>query len=121
MDIVTITDANLGLSNYPVRIITIEEDDKGLLAVTAEELVTGVSTPQFYQNAGSGNFQPNMAVPSVPVNTPLIYQPPLSLTSGVAQVWVGASGINGGQSTQWGGANVYVSVDNVTYSQIRRS
>ena len=80
MDIVTITDANLGLSNYPVRIIEIEEDDKGLLAVTAEELVLGVSTPQFYQNAGPGNYQPNMAVPSVPVNAPLIYQPPLALT-----------------------------------------
>ena len=33
MDIVTITDANLGLSNYPVRVIEIEEDDKGLLVV----------------------------------------------------------------------------------------
>ena len=30
MDIVTITDANLGLSDYPVRITAIEEDDKGL-------------------------------------------------------------------------------------------
>ncbi len=117
MDIVTITDSNLGLSNYPVRIITIEEDDKGLLAVTAEELVLGVSTPQFYQNASPGNFQPNQAVPAVPVNTPLIYEPPLALTNGVAQVWVGASGAAYGSSTQWGGANVYVSVDNVTYSQ----
>ena len=33
MDIVTITDANLGLSDYPVRIIEIEEDDKGLLVL----------------------------------------------------------------------------------------
>jgi hypothetical protein len=40
------------------------------------------------------------------------------LTGGVAQVWAGASGINGGSGTQWGGANVYVSVDNATYSQI---
>src|SRR5208337_2581888 len=44
MDVVTLTDANLGLSNYPVRIITIEEDAKGLMSVTAEELVSGVST-----------------------------------------------------------------------------
>ena len=34
------------------------------------------------------------------------------------QIWVGASGINGGGGTQWGGANVYVSIDNVTYSQV---
>ena len=117
MDIVTITDSNLGLSNYPVRIISIEEDDNGLLAVTAEELVTGVSTPAYYPSASPGNYQPNWAVPAVAVNTPLIFEPPLSATSGIPQVWVGASGASYGTSTQWGGANVLVSVDNVTYSQ----
>ena len=119
MDIVTITDPNLGLSNYPVRVIEIEEDDKGLLAFTCEELVSGVSTPQYYPSASpSGSFQPNWGVPAVPVNAPLIIQPPASLTGGVDQIWVGASGINGGGGSQWGGANVYVSIDNVTYSQV---
>jgi Putative phage tail protein len=119
MDIVTLTDTNLGLSNYPVRVIQIEEDDKGLLAFTCEELVTGVSTPAFYQSASTaGSYQPNWGVPALPVNAPLIFEPPPGLTGGVAQVWFGASGINGGGGTQWGGANVYVSVDDVTYSQI---
>ena len=119
MDIVTITDSNLGLSDYPVRIIEIEEDDKGLLAFACEELVAGVSNPAFYQGASSaGSFQPNWGVPAVPVNTPLIFEPPPGMTGGVAQVWFGASGINGGGGTQWGGANVYISVDDVTYSQI---
>ncbi len=118
MDVITITDANLGLSDYPVRVIEIEEDDKGLVAVTCEEFVTGVSTPQFYQTAGSGGYQQNQGVPAVPVNTPFIYEPPLSATGGVAQIWVGASGASYGSSTQWGGANVYVSVDGVTYSQV---
>ena len=117
MDVVTITDSNLGLSNYPVRIISIEEDDEGLLAIIAEELVTGVSTPQFYQSASPGNYQPNWGVPAVPVNPPLIFQPPVSATNGVSQVWVGASGASYGTAQQWGGANVFVSVDNVTYSQ----
>jgi hypothetical protein len=117
MDVVTLTDANLGLSNYPVRVIEIGEDDKGLLIVTCEELVTGVSTPAFYQNASPGGFQPNWGVPAAPVNTPVIFAPPATLTGGVSQVWVGASGINGG-GPQWGGANVYLSLDNVTYSQI---
>ena len=118
MDIVTLTDANLGLSNYPVRIIEIEEDDNGLLAITAEELVTGVSTPEFYASAGSGNFAPNFAVPSVPVNPPLIFEPPIAATGAAGQIWVGASGASYGTATQWGGANVYVSVDDVTFSQI---
>ena len=118
MDVITITDANLGLSNYPVRVIEIEEDDKGLLAITCEEFVTGVSTPAFYQTAGSGGYQQNQGVPAVPVNTPFIYEPPLSATGGRPQIWVGASGAPYGSSTQWGGANVYVSVDDATYSQI---
>jgi len=118
MDIVTITDANLGLSNYPVRIIEIEEDDKGLLAFTCEELVTGVSNPALNPNASAGGFQPNWGVPAVSINPPLIYEPPPSGTGGVAQIWVGASGMNGGGGSQWGGANVYISTDNVTYSQI---
>ena len=95
-----------------------EEDDKGLLSITCEELVTGVSNPAFNPNASSGGFQPNWGVPAVQINPPLIYEPPPSGTGGVAQIWVGASGINGGGDSQWGGANVYISTDNVTYSQI---
>lgn len=118
MDIVTITDANLGLSDYPVRIIEIEEDENGLLALTCEELVSGISNPAFNPSAGTGNFQPNQGVPAVPVNNPVIIEPPTSLTGGVAQIWIGASGIEVANSSQWGGAVVYVSVDDVTYSQI---
>jgi hypothetical protein len=118
MDIVTITDSNLGLSNYPVRIIEIEEDDKGTLSFTCEELVAGVSNPAFNPSATANGFQPNWGVPAVSVNPPLIFEPPPGLTGGVAQVWFGASGINGDSGTQWGGAYVYISLDNVTYSQV---
>jgi hypothetical protein len=118
MDTVTITDSNLGLSNYPVRIIEIEEDDKGLLAFTCEELVAGVSNPALNPSATSTGFQPNWGVPAVPINPPLIYQPPTALTGGVTQIWLGASGINAGGQSQWGGANIYISVDDVTYTQI---
>ena len=118
MDIVTLTDSNLGLSDYPARIIEIEEDDKGILSFTCEELVSGVSNPALNPSAAANGFQPNWGVPAVPVNAPLIFEPPPGLTGGVAQVWIGASGINGNSGTQWGGANVYISVDNVSYSQI---
>ena len=119
MDIVTLTDTNLGLSNYPVRIIAIQEDDKGLLSFTCEELVTGVSTPQFYASASTaGSFQPNWGIPAVAINAPIIFEPNPGLTGGVAQVWFGASGGSSGGTSQWGGANVYISIDDVTYSQI---
>ncbi len=118
MDVITITDANLGLSDYPVRVLEVEEDDKGLLAFTCEELVSGVSNPAFNPNASSTGFQPNSGVPAVPVNTPLIVEPPLALTGGVSQIWLGASGIGGGFNGQWGGAVVWLSVDGVTYTQV---
>ena len=56
MDILTVTDVNLGLSNYPVRIIQIEEDDKGLLSFTCEELVAGVSSPAYNPSASSSGL-----------------------------------------------------------------
>jgi len=119
MDIVEITDANLGLSAYPVRVVTIEEDDKGLLAFECEELTVGVSTPVLYGNSGVNGYQGNQGATADPVNTPLIYEPPTALTGGVAQVWVGASGgASGINDPNWGGANVLLSVDDVTYSQI---
>ena len=119
MDIVTITDANLGLSAYPVRIDTIEEDDKGFLSVTAEELTVGVGSPAFNPSSGAVSFQPNQAAGADPVNAPLIYEPPPAATNNVAQVWVGASGGSGGVADpNWGGCYVWASVDNVTYSNI---
>ncbi len=119
MDVVTISDANLGLTNYPVRVTAIEEDDKGLLTVTAEELTVGVSTPVLYPNSGPSGFLPNQGVAASCVNAPLIYEPPSALTGDVAQIWVGASGGSGGVADpNWGGAYVWISLDDVTYSQI---
>jgi hypothetical protein len=119
MDVVTITDANLGLSNYPVRVVTIEEDDKGLLTITAEELTVGVSTAVRYPNQGPSGYQPNRGVPADPVNAPLIYEPPSALTGGAVQLWVGASGgLSGVADPNWGGAYVWASLDNATYSQV---
>ena len=119
MDIVTITDANLGLHNYPVRITAIEEDDEGLLRVTAEEMQVGVSTPAIYPSNGPSGYQANRAVAADPVNTPFIYEPPTAMTSGVPQVWLGASGGAGGVADpNWGGAYVWISIDNVTYSNV---
>ena len=119
MDIVTLTDANLGLSAYPVRIVSLEEDDKGVLTVMAEELAPGVSTPGANPTNGAVSFQPNQGAAASAVNPPLIFEPPPALTGNAAQVWVGASGGAGGVADpNWGGAFVWASVDNATYSQI---
>ena len=119
MDIVTISDANLGLSNYPVRLLSMEEDDKGLLTVVAEELTTGISTAALYPTTAPISTPPNQGASAAPVNAPLIVEPPPSLTGGVPQLWVGASaGVAGVADPNWGGAYVWASLDNLTYAQI---
>jgi hypothetical protein len=118
MDVVTITDANLGLDQAHVRITSIEEDDNGLLTVTAEELVSGIGTAASNPSSGALGPQHSFDQTAVAVNNPVIYQPPTTLTGGVSQIWAGASPQPAGASTQWGGANIWVSLDNTTYSQV---
>jgi hypothetical protein len=119
MDIVAITDSNLGLLATPVRIISIEEDDRGDLTVEAEELVFGVSTAVVYPNRGVQGYKPNQAYPADAVNpAPLIYEPPPGLTNNVSEIWIGASGGSSGVADpNWGGAYLWISLDNVTYTQ----
>lgn len=119
MDIVTLTDANLGLAGAPVRIIEIEEDDSGLLSVTAEELVVGVSTPAVNPSGAAGGASINAGVAASPVNAPLIFEPPPQLTNNVMEIWLGASGGSGGVADpNWGGCFVWASLDNVSYQKI---
>ena len=119
MDIVTLTDANLGLNNYPVRIVSIEEDDSGKLSVIAEEMPLGVATPAVNPTGASGGASINAGVVADPVNTPLIFEPPPGLTANVAEIWLGASGgLAGAADPNWGGAQVWASLDNLTFQKI---
>jgi hypothetical protein len=119
MDVVTINDANLGLSACPVRIVALEEDEQGLIAVTAEELTAGVSTPVLYPVASTSGTVVNHGVAAAPVNPLLIFEPPAALTGGAAQIWVSASGgANGQADPNWGGANVWLSLDDASYTRI---
>lgn len=118
--IVTLTEPNIGLNAVTVRIRSIDEGDKGNLAIVAEELpgTTGTvsSTPGGYVSGGTSNAggsSVNTNVPPGSVNTPAIIEPSSALTGTQPQVWLAASG--GGN---WGGALVYFSPDNVTYTQI---
>ncbi len=120
MDLVTISDANLGLSNVAVRITDIEEDNTGLLTVIAEEFPAGTATAVAYPTQTASGFSVNRNVVPASVNTPLIWEPPASLTSsGEAEVWIGLSGgASGVADPNWGGAIIWISKDNTTYAAI---
>lgn len=119
MDIVTVSDANLGLSNFPVRITEIEEDENGLLSVTAEEFVAGLGTAPLYASQGGTAYPVNRNAPVSSVNPPLIFEPPSALVGVTPQVWAAVSGGTGGVADpNWGGAYVWLSLDGTTYNQI---
>ena len=119
MDIIAITDANLGLEGEVVRVIAIEEDDKGLFEITAEELPVGVGDTPLYASATIKTPAINRAASVGAVNVPVIYEPPSGYSS-TAEVLLGASSSlgNGKADPNWGGANVWASLDGSSYAQI---
>lgn len=109
MDIVSLTDSisgGTGLANTPVRIRNIEENEDGELAMTAEEVNIGVSTPGVYQTQTPQGSTPQAGVAPGDTYAPVIFQPPLALTSGTPQVWIGAQG-----GVEWGGCEIWISTD----------
>ena len=119
MDLVTVSDSILGLSNAAIRITEIEEDENGFLQVTAEEFPLGVATATLYPTQGVTNNPINRNVAADPVNAPVIFEPPSSLIGSTPQVWIAASGGSGGVAdANWGGCFVWLSLDGASYSQV---
>jgi hypothetical protein len=120
MDLVTLTDPGMGMTQVAVRITSIEEDDQGILTVVAEEFPSGTAAATEYPSqSNSSNITINPALVPASVNTPMIFEPEATLTGGVAQVWIAASGGTGGVADpNWGGCNVWLSADGVDYQQV---
>ena len=120
MDLVTLTDVNLGLARTPVRLTAISEGSDGLLDVTAEEYPGTVATvATAYPVAGAAGAPLDRNVAPAAVNPPVIFEPPPELTGDAAQVWIGVSGGSKGVADpNWGGATIYVSADNATYTAV---
>nr|MDA8232368.1 hypothetical protein [Magnetospirillum sp.] len=116
-DLVTLTDAGMGMTKVAVRITSVEEDDNGILTIVAEEFPSGTATATAYPaQANSNGVTINPAAVPAPVNPPVIFEPPATLTGGVAQVWIAASGgTNDAADPNWGGCNVWLSVDGTDY------
>jgi hypothetical protein len=68
MDLVTLTDAGLGLNRTPVRLIEIAEGTDGLLSILAEEWPANIGTSQGLAIDSSVNTPLNRAVTPLPVN-----------------------------------------------------
>jgi hypothetical protein len=118
MDLVTLTDAALGLNKTPVRITSITEDDNGILTFEAEEFPFGTATATLYPKQDATSAAPNQMIDGGAVNTPIIFEPPQRVCKNNAnEIWLGVSGAD---LVNWGGASVWVSPDNTTYKNVGR-
>lgn len=114
MDLITLTFAPLGISKWVLRINEINETENGDLELKCEEWPFGVAQPTALSVQAASGYVPNYNVEPGNANTPVILEPPISL-AGSAQIWLATSG-----GSNWGGANVWISLDDATYSQIGR-
>jgi len=114
MDIVTITDANLGLDKQWVRITEITENDDGSLSIIAEEYLAGAGHAPLYSYQQGQGFTANYNSSPGHANTPVVFEPTALLNEGL-EVWLAASG-----GANWGGCDVYISNDGSSYKNIGR-
>jgi len=115
MDLVTLTDANLGLSKRPVRIKEIQEQQDGSLAIVAEDFPWGTATPTLYPKQTTSPFIPSADADPGSVNPPILFEALSRLNGQIGyEVWMGLSG----SSPNWGGCHVWVSTDGITYKQV---
>lgn len=114
MDVVTLTHEPLGLAQDQVRIVEVEEDERGMLRVVAEEFPFGVATPAVNQTQVASGYSVDFNVDPGDANTPVMFEPPMSLAGeGVYEVWLATSG-----GVEWGGAEVWVSFDDASYKRV---
>lgn len=110
MDIVTITDADLGLERQWVRITDIAEDSSGTLAFTAEEYLGGTGAAATYSFETTSGVGINPMVAPGNALAPVFIEPPDAITSTGLEVWIATAG-----GASWGGVDVWISTDDATY------
>lgn len=118
MDLVSLTDPVLG-SAIVLRLISMEEDDDtGKINCIAEEVPGTTGTPGSYAVQPATGAISNHGATAAPVNPLIIFEPPVALTGGIAQVWIVLSGGTAGVADpNWGGCTVMISLDGTNYSQ----
>jgi hypothetical protein len=113
MDLVTLTDAGLGLNKMPVRITSVKEKE-GELNFEAEEFALGVANAALYgTQIGSGFWTDFNASPGA-ASAPTIFEAPAGLTTSGLEIYVASTGVG----ANWGGARVWASMDGTNYREI---
>ena len=90
MDLVTITDMQAGIINQPVRLTSIQENDKYELDCEAEPFVYGVHAPNPLLATAAQPNPPSPGISVLPVNTPIILEVPtrMAQNSNIPELWL---------------------------------
>ena len=112
LDIVSITEPALQLSNQLVRITEIQENGDGALTMTVEEVPLTASAPVYVRQSSIGIAR-NTAIAPGSVNTPIIMELPGQLSQAL-EVQIAVSGQT---PANWGGCSVWISSDGTNYTQ----
>lgn len=114
MDIVTLTDSYLGLYRFPVRLKRVTETSDLEIQCLAEDFPAGAGHAALISRELAGGYIKDYNTAPGNATMPLVFEPPFAL-AGAAEILIGSSG-----GANWGGANIWVSIDGVSYSMVGR-
>lgn len=114
MDLVSITEASLGIINKLVRIIEVDDDQNDVLTLVTEEMLVGTASAPVYNWQGSQGYAANYSTAPPSVAAPVIFAAPALLVSaaGGYEMWLA---VDQGAAGSWGGCDVYMSLDGTSY------
>ena len=108
-DLITITDRLQGIYQVPVRITSMEEDDKYGIACEAEPFIYGVHSPESLSVDIPQPYSPTTTNSAGSVNAPVIFEPTPRLygVQNQPELWLVVSS----PSTDYGGCVPHISTD----------
>lgn len=115
MDIVTLTDAVLGLLRYPVRLTKVVETADMVIQCTAEDFPAGAGHAALIPRQPSDGYTQDYNTAPGNSAAPVIFEPPVAL-AGRPEIWMGTAG-----GANWGGANIWISFDGISYRNVGRT
>lgn len=115
MDIVTLTDAVLGLLRYPVRLTKVVETADMAIQCTAEDFPAGAGHAALIPRQPSDGYSQDYNTAPGNSAAPVIFEPPVAL-AGRPEIWMGTAG-----GANWGGANIWISFDGISYRNVGRT
>jgi hypothetical protein len=114
MDLVSITDTNLGLNAVTVRIASVTEQSDGTLQFVAEEYPVGLGANAEYELSVGAGYNQDYNVAVAPINKPIVFEAPVQIATSGLEIWSSVSS----PDPNFGGVNVWLSSDGTTYKQV---